>query len=141
VDGCGAPLFALTLAGLAGAFRALVLSAAGTPERRVADAMRAYPHWTSGTNRDERKLMDAVPGCWSRRRRGRGASPSGRPIRAVKIDDGRRAPGPGHGGGAARLGAVVPASCHRSGHRGEAEVGAVRAVLLVSELSKDQAPP
>ena len=31
VDGCGAPLFALTLAGLARAFRALVLAAPGTP--------------------------------------------------------------------------------------------------------------
>ena len=62
VDGCGAPLFALTLAGLARAFRALVLAGPDTPERRVADAMRAYPEWTSGTNRDERRLMDAVPG-------------------------------------------------------------------------------
>ena len=62
VDGCGAPLFALTLTGLARAFRALVLAAPGTPERRVADAMRAYPEWTSGTTRDERRLMDAVPG-------------------------------------------------------------------------------
>src|SRR5439155_856524 len=62
VDGCGAPLFALTLAGLARAFRVLVLAAPGTPERRVADAMRAHPKWTSGTSREERKLMDAVPG-------------------------------------------------------------------------------
>ena len=62
VDGCGAPLFALTLTGLARAFRALVLAVPGTPERRVADAMRAHPEWTSGTSRDERRLMDAVPG-------------------------------------------------------------------------------
>ena len=66
VDGCGAPLFALTLDGLARAFRALVLAGAGTPERRVADAMRAYPEWTSGTDRDERRLINAVPGLWSR---------------------------------------------------------------------------
>ncbi len=62
VDGCGAPLFALTLAGLAGALRAMVLAAPGTPERRVAEAMRAHPEWVSGTTRDERRLMDAVPG-------------------------------------------------------------------------------
>jgi L-asparaginase II len=62
VDGCGAPLFALTMAGLARAFRRLVLSVPGTPERKVADAMRAHPEWTSGTSRDERRLMDAVPG-------------------------------------------------------------------------------
>ena len=62
VDGCGAPLFALSLTGLARAFRVLVLAAPGGPERRVADAMRAHPEWTSGTSRDERRLMDAVPG-------------------------------------------------------------------------------
>ena len=62
VDGCGAPLLALTLVGLARAFQALVLAAPGTPERKVADAMRAHPEWTSGTSRDERRLMDAVPG-------------------------------------------------------------------------------
>jgi L-asparaginase II len=62
VDGCGAPLFALTLSGLARAFRTLVLAEPGTPERGVADAMRAYPEWTSGTDRDERRLMNAVPG-------------------------------------------------------------------------------
>ena len=51
VDGCGAPVFALSLAGLARAFQALVTGSPGTPERRVADAMRAYPEWTSGTTR------------------------------------------------------------------------------------------
>jgi len=62
VDGCGAPLFSVSVAGLARAFRALVLAAPGTPERTVADAMRAYPEWTSGTARPERALMGAVPG-------------------------------------------------------------------------------
>ena len=62
VDGCGAPLLAISAIGLARAFRALVLAADGSPERRVADAMRAYPAWTSGTNRPERQLMEAVPG-------------------------------------------------------------------------------
>jgi L-asparaginase II len=62
VDGCGAPLFALTLAGLARAFGALVRAEPGSPERRVADAMRAHPTWTSGTARPDRRLMEAVPG-------------------------------------------------------------------------------
>jgi len=62
IDGCGAPLFALTLAGLARAFRALVLAPDGTPERKVADAMRKFPEWTSGSMRDERRLMVAIPG-------------------------------------------------------------------------------
>jgi L-asparaginase II len=62
VDGCGAPLFGLSVTGLVRAFRALVLAAPGTPERTVADAMRAHPEWTSGTARPERELMTAVPG-------------------------------------------------------------------------------
>lgn len=62
VDGCGAPLFAVSLTGLARAFAALVTAEPGSPGRRVADAMRAYPDWTSGTGRPERGLMAAVPG-------------------------------------------------------------------------------
>jgi len=62
VDGCGAPLFALTLGGVARAFRALVLAEPGTPERQVADAMRKFPSWTSGTTRDENCLMTEIPG-------------------------------------------------------------------------------
>jgi L-asparaginase II len=62
VDGCGAPLMALSVTGVARAFRAIVLAAAGSGERRTADAMRAHPDWTSGTRRPERALMEAVPG-------------------------------------------------------------------------------
>jgi L-asparaginase II len=62
VDGCGAPLMAISVAGLARAFRAVVLAEPGTAERAVADAMRAYPEWTSGTTRPEGALMQAVPG-------------------------------------------------------------------------------
>jgi L-asparaginase II len=62
VDGCGAPLFALSLIGLAKGFQALVLADPQTPQRKVADAMRAHPEWTSGTLRDENRLMRAVPG-------------------------------------------------------------------------------
>jgi L-asparaginase II len=62
VDGCGAPLMAISLTGLARAFRAMVLAEPGSAERAVADAMRAYPEWTSGTARPERALMWAVPG-------------------------------------------------------------------------------
>lgn len=62
VDGCGAPLFFVSMVGIARAFRALTLAPEGTPERRVADAMRAHPEWTSGTTRAENLLMRAVPG-------------------------------------------------------------------------------
>ncbi len=62
VDGCGAPLFAVSLAGVARALRALVLAGPGSPERMVADAMRAFPEWASGTGRPECALMTAIPG-------------------------------------------------------------------------------
>jgi L-asparaginase II len=62
VDGCGAPLFSISAAGLARAFRALVLAEPASPERLVADAMRANPVWTSGTTRAEAALVAAVPG-------------------------------------------------------------------------------
>lgn len=62
VDGCGAPLFAISVLGLARAFRAMVCAPPGSAERRVADAMRAHPEWTSGTSRPQRALMRAVPG-------------------------------------------------------------------------------
>jgi L-asparaginase II len=62
VDGCGAPLFALSLAGVARAVRAMVLASPATAPRMVADAMRAHPDWTSGSRRPERGLMAAVPG-------------------------------------------------------------------------------
>jgi L-asparaginase II len=62
VDGCGAPLFALSLAGLARAYRGMVQAAPGSAGRRVADAMRASPDWTAGTRRPESALMRAVPG-------------------------------------------------------------------------------
>ena len=134
VDGCGAPLFALTMTGLARAFRALVLAAPGTPERRVADAMRAHPEWTSGTNRDERKLMDAVPGLLVKA----GAEgvnafalDDGR-CGAVKIDDGSaRARTPVTVAALRLLGIAVPdelAIVPLTG--GEAVVGAVRAIGL-----------
>ena len=133
VDGCGAPLFALTLGGLARAFRELVVAAPGTPECRVADAMRAYPEWTSGTTRDERLLMDAVPGLLIKG----GAEgvdafalADGR-AGAVKIDDGaHRGRTPVTVATLRLLGAAVPdlglATAPVIG--GEAEVGVIRAV-------------
>ncbi|WP_432984984.1 asparaginase [Dactylosporangium sp. CA-233914] len=48
VDGCGAPLLAYSLRGLARAFLHLVSAPAGSHERAVADAMRAYPALVSG---------------------------------------------------------------------------------------------
>jgi len=61
VDGCGAPLLSTSLTGLARAFRAVATATSG-PEKRIADAVRAHPEYTSGTRRDEAQLLRAVPG-------------------------------------------------------------------------------
>ena len=63
VDGCGAPLFGTTVRGVARAFGRLVLAAEGTPERAVADAMRAHPFYVGGTGHQNSTLMEAVPGA------------------------------------------------------------------------------
>ncbi len=62
IDGCGAPLHYLPIAGLARAFGRLAAAAPGTEEARVADAMRAYPEYVGGTRRDVTALIRAVPG-------------------------------------------------------------------------------
>ena len=89
VDGCGAPLLSCSLTGLARAFRTLAVATDG-PEARVADAIRQHPEFVSGTHRDERALLTAVPGaigkagaesCYAV------AVPDGRSF-ALKCDDG-----------------------------------------------------
>ena len=62
VDGCGAPLLSASLTGLARGFRSLAVAGAG-PERRVADAIREHPAYVSGSTRDERALLTAIPGA------------------------------------------------------------------------------
>ena len=90
VDGCGAPVMAVSLVGLATAFSRAVLATEGSPERRVADSMRAHPELVGGTGRDVTALMADVPGVLAKD----GAEavmalalPDGRAL-ALKIDDG-----------------------------------------------------
>lgn len=61
VDGCGAPVHAIALAGLARAFGRLAAAASG-PEAQVADAMRAHPWFIGGTGRPDSVLMADAPG-------------------------------------------------------------------------------
>jgi L-asparaginase II len=62
VDGCGAPLFAISLVGLARAFARIATAHPGTPEGHIATAMRAHPDYVGGTDRDVTTLMTLVPG-------------------------------------------------------------------------------
>lgn len=61
VDGCGAPLFAISLNGLARAFSTLTTSEDATVIR-VSSAMRTYPEMVGGEGRFTTELMRTVPG-------------------------------------------------------------------------------
>ncbi|WP_405577440.1 asparaginase [Streptomyces sp. NBC_01092] len=90
VDGCGAPLFSVSLHGLARAAARITTAVPGTPEARVADAMREHAEMASGSGRDVAALMRAVPGLLAKdgfEGVQVAALPDGRAI-AVKIADG-----------------------------------------------------
>jgi L-asparaginase II len=81
IDGCGAPLFAISLLGLARAFARL----AG-----AVDAMRAHPELVGGEGRSVTTLMRTVPGLVAKDGAEgvyAAALPDGRAV-AFKIDDG-----------------------------------------------------
>ena len=61
-DGCGTPLFALTLRGMARAFGRLAAAGSGGAEAAVANAMRRHPEMVAGEDRDVTALMRLVPG-------------------------------------------------------------------------------
>ncbi|MFD8826951.1 asparaginase [Streptomyces sp. NPDC059605] len=134
-DGCGAPLMAISLVGLARAFRSFVLAEPGTAERRVADAMRAHPEYVAGTRRPDTWLMREVPGVLSKM----GAEavqalalPDGRAL-AFKVDDGAtRALGPVLARSLELLGIdapVVSRIAHTPLFGGGGEVGGIRAAF------------
>jgi L-asparaginase II len=141
VDGCGAPLFALSLTGLVRALRVLVTAPAGTPERRVADAMRAHPDWTSGSRRPERALMAAVPGLLvkSGAEGVEGLALADGRAAAFKLEDGASRARPavtvavlrrlGAASGPGVDGAALDQIAHVPVLGGEREVGVVRATL------------
>ena len=94
VDGCGAPLFSTTPAGLARAFARIATAPPGTPEGRVAAALRAHPWWVSGTGRPEVVLTAAVPGLLAKGGAEAvfaAALPDGRAVVVKVLDGGPRA--------------------------------------------------
>lgn len=96
VDGCGAPLFSCTVAGLARAFAAISTADTGTPEAIVAQAIRAYPAFVGGTGRDVTALIAGVPGLVAKDGAEgvyAAALPDGRAV-ALKVLDGAQRPRP-----------------------------------------------
>ena len=62
-DGCGAPLFLLTVAGLARAMRAITLST-DSAHQSVMEASRAYPQMVAGVGRLTTQMIEGVPGLY-----------------------------------------------------------------------------
>jgi L-asparaginase II len=62
VDGCGSPLFSVSLRALTRAVGRIAAAPPATPEGRVAEAIRAHPEMVGGNRRDVTALMRAVPG-------------------------------------------------------------------------------
>ena len=62
-DGCGAPLFLISVAGLARAIRAITISD-DPAHRSVIEASRAYPEMVAGVGRLTTTMMVDVPGLY-----------------------------------------------------------------------------
>jgi L-asparaginase II len=62
VDGCGAPVMAISIAGLARTMSGWPSGEPDSPARRVGAAMAAFPEFVGGEYSDVTRLMRAVPG-------------------------------------------------------------------------------
>ncbi|WP_063062734.1 asparaginase [Nocardia sienata] len=90
IDGCGLPIVPVSLTNLARAFATLATAPDGTPEHRIATALRAHPRVISGTNGPDLLTMNAVPELLCKIGADgvhAGALPDGSAF-AYKIDDG-----------------------------------------------------
>ena len=93
IDGCGAPLFLITLLGLARAIRSLTISK-DRVHQSVVDACRAFPEMVAGPHRTTTRFMQNYPGVFMKS----GAQsvmvasvPDGRSF-AYKVNDGGMRP-------------------------------------------------
>lgn len=90
VDGCGAPAHAMSLLGLARAFRNIATGAAGSAGDEVYAAMTGHPEMVGGERRDVTVFMRHVPGLLAKDGADgvfAAALPDGRAV-ALKIADG-----------------------------------------------------
>lgn len=62
-DGCGTPVYALTLPAIARAYGRIASSASSSPEGAVAAAMSSFPGQVAGEGRDVTALMRLLPGA------------------------------------------------------------------------------
>ncbi|MEJ5889729.1 asparaginase [Pseudokineococcus marinus] len=93
-DGCGTPLPAVPLSGLARAFSRLATAERGTPGQALAQAVRDFPVWVGGTRRDVTALLRGVPGLIAKDGAEAvyaAALPDGRAVALKVLDGGDRA--------------------------------------------------
>jgi L-asparaginase II len=133
VDGCGAPVLALSLAALAGSYLSLVSTGGSAEGDEVAGAMRAHPEYVSGTGPQayDTVLMRAVPGLLAKggAEGVQAVAVPGVGAVAMKIDDGaKRALMPVLSWALAALGLDVPTPAEPVLGGGD-PVGVVRSVL------------
>jgi L-asparaginase II len=62
-DGCGAPLFLMSVLGLARAIRAITIST-DPIHQSILDASRAFPEMVAGKGRLTTQMIEAVPGLY-----------------------------------------------------------------------------
>jgi L-asparaginase II len=136
VDGCGAPAHAMSLVGLARAFRSIATGAAGDAGEQIYAAMTSHPEMVGGADRDVTHFMRHVPGLVAKDGADgvfAAALPDGRAIALKVADGGDRARPPVMLAGLARLGidvsVVAPFVEERIMGHGH-QVGVVRAVAL-----------
>lgn len=106
IDGCGAPIQAIPLVGLARAFGRLA-SATNGPEAKLATAMRDFPEYVGGTDRDVTALIAGLPGLV--------AKDGAESVYAVGLADGRGVAVKIADGGARGRGVVLAALLRRIG--------------------------
>ena len=90
VDGCGAPVHAVSLLGLARAFRTIAIAPSESPEGKVAEAIRRHPQLLGGTGRDVSIFISSIPGLIAKDGAEgvyAAATSDGRAV-ALKVDDG-----------------------------------------------------
>jgi L-asparaginase II len=110
-DGCGAPVLAISLTGLARAFSRIASAPPDTAEGAVAAAIRSEPRFLGGTGRDVTALIEGTPGLI--------AKDGAEGVYAVGLADGRAVAlklaegGGGVGGGPQRARPVIMAAALR----------------------------
>ena len=132
IDGCGAPAHAMSLTGLARAFRNIATGAAGAAGDAVYAAMTQHPDMVGGAQRDVTWFMREIPGLMAKDGADgvfAAALPDGRAVALKIADGGDRARPPLMAAMLSELGVACPAWNEKILGHGK-QVGSVKVVNL-----------